>query len=169
MSSALGNTAVKVSVIGSLLSALGIGTAQVPIDYEKEFDFSNGTGASQADEVFLDHRTLAASTSENLDLNTGTLKDAFGNSVALTKLKALVIRADPGNTNDVVIGAAGSNPITSIMGATGTANVKPGGIVVFVAPDVNGYAITPATAMVLKVANSGAGTQVIYDIIAIGL
>lgn len=167
--SVLGSTAVKVSVIGNLLSALGLVTGQAPIDYEKEFDFVNGTGANQADDIFSDHRSLAASASESLDLNTGTLKDAFGNSVDLTKIKALIIKADPNNVNDVVVGAAGSNPIISILGSTGTVLVKPGGIFVVVAPDVNGYAITPSTAMVLKVANSGAGTGIVYDIIVIGV
>ncbi len=159
---------VKVDFLGSQVNALALATGLLPIDYEARYDFTNGTGANEATQIFSDKRTLAASASENLDLNAGSLVDAFGAAITLTKIKALIIKADAGNTNDVVIGGASSDPIASIMGTTGTVNVKPGGFAAFGAPDATGYAVVASTAMNLQVANSGGGTGVKYTVIVLG-
>ena len=63
------------------------------------------------------------------------------------KLKALIVYAAPGNTNDVVVGGAASNGAISMFGsATDTMKVKPGGFLVAAAPTAAGYAITAASA-----------------------
>jgi hypothetical protein len=166
---AIGPTAIKVSLIGSLINALDLVTGQAPMDYEKEFDFTSGTGANQAQKMFSDTRTLAASATENLDLS-GSLADAFGATISFTKIKALIVKAAPGNTNDVVIGNAGGLDVASIFGAiTHTLKVKPGGLVMLVAPDATGYAVTDSTADLLHVANSAGGTSVDYDILVLGV
>ncbi len=157
---------VKVDFLGSQVNALALAVGLLPIDYEARYDFSNGTGPNEAAQIFSDKRTLAASASESLTLNASSLVDAFGAAINLTEIKALIIKADPGNTNDVVIGAAGSDPIASIMGTTGTVNVKPGGCAAFIAP--NGYAVVASTAMNLQVANSGGGTGIKYTVIVLG-
>lgn len=171
----LGPTVVKVDVLGSILETLqsgqqlNIATGILPLDFEARYNFAQGTGANQADDIWSDERTLAASANEVLELNGGSLVDAFGFAIAFTAIKALVIMANANNTNDVVVGAAGSNPLASIMGTTGTVNVKPGGCVAFIAPNATGYVVTPSTAMNLKIANSSSGTGVTYTIIVVGV
>lgn len=164
-----GTTQLNFSLVTDLASTLGLGTAISETAYAKIWQLTNGTGANQAQAVYAAQRTITASSSENLDLN-GTLLDAFGATVAITKVKAILIYAAIANTNDVVVGGAGANAWVAPFGSnTDKINVKPGGIQVLIAPDANGYAVVAGTADLLKVANGGAGTSVTYDIVIIGV
>jgi len=159
---------IKLNVGAVLTEPLDIGTASHNLDFIKAFAFGNGSGANQAEQMFTDRRTLAASASENLDL-AGVLTNAFGTNLAFDTIKALVICAAKENTNDVVIGGHATAACASLFGdATDTVRVKPGGMVAFVAPDASGYGVTAGTADILKVENGGAGTVITYGIIIIG-
>lgn len=152
-------------------SALDLGTVTYPLTYKQLFDWANGTGADQAQAIFTDTRTLAASTAEDMDLNAA-LTDALGASFVLTKLKCLIIKAAAGNTNDVVIGGAPTNTFTLaglFADATDKINVKPGGMFMWVAPNASGIAVAAGSADTIKIANSSSGSSVTYDIIAIGV
>lgn len=150
-------------------SAQDLGTASAPAVLSRSVNLASGTGVGQADRVFHDRRTLAASASEDLDL-AGTLIDAFGQTITFAKIKGLVISAAGANTNNVVIGAAASAPWASLLSATGTLTLRPGASVAVMAgeADATGYAVTATTADLLKIANSGAGSAVTYDIVIIG-
>lgn len=129
---------------------------------------TTGTSADQADLVFSDTRTLAASASENLDL-AGGLTDAFGATLTFVEVVAILVIAADANTNNVVVGGAASNAFTGPFGdATDTVAVKPGGVAFFIAPGNPAFPVAAATGDILKVANSGAGTPVTYDLIIIG-
>lgn len=131
--------------------------------------FADGTGDNQAQVVFSDTRTLAASATENLDLSGTALQDAFNQNIALTKIKGIIIAADSGNTNDVLVGGAASNALSTFFGdATDLVKVKPGGVFCLLAPKAAGYGVTAATADILKIANSSSGTGVTYTIIVFG-
>lgn len=159
---------IALSIQALLASPLDIGSVSYPLAFSSTNNFADGVGADQAKEVFSDIRTLTASSNEDLDLS-GVLLDPFGVAIVMTKIKALIVKADPANVNDVVVGAAAANAISTIFGATThSIKVKPGGLLVLVAPDVNGYGITAATADLLRVTNGGAGTSVNYTIIVIG-
>lgn len=157
-------------ILSALLSgAVDIGAVTHAADYSPTYALGDGSGADQIAQVFADTRTIAASGSEDLDLN-GTLVNAIGATVNFTKIKAIIIKAAAGNANDVVVGGAASNQFATPFGAAAhTVKVKPGGLFVLVAPDANGYAVTAATADLLKIANSGAGTGVTYDIVLLGV
>jgi len=160
---------LAVNLTAQFSNPLDVGAASYPVQYSPNYVLTDGTGANQAKSVFVDTRTLTASSSEDLDLS-GVLLDAFGNALSFTKIKALIIQADAANVNDVVVGGATSNGAFPFFGAsTERVKVKPGGVVAFIAPDVNGYAITAGTADLLKVLNGGAGTSVIYTIAIVGV
>ena len=129
---------------------------------------ANGTGANQADRVWSRRSTLAASASETWDLN-GVLTDTFGNAVNFVKIKGLFLYAASGNTNNVVLGNAAANAWVGPFGAaTHTIATAPDGYLQFIAPGLAGWAVTAGTADQLKVANSGAGTSVTYDLVLVG-
>ncbi len=129
---------------------------------------TNGTGANQASQQWHDRRTILASSNDDLDL-AGVLTNAFGVTLTFTKIKAIGIKANAANANDVVVGNAAANGVSTIFGATThTLKIKPGGIMILTAPDVNGYGITAATADILRIANGGAGSSVTYDIVIVG-
>jgi hypothetical protein len=160
---------IALSIAAELASSVDVGTGTHKVDFGPNFVLGNGTGANQANEIWADTRTIAASGTEDIDLNGG-VSDIFGTAIAFTKIKALIVVADPTNVNDVVIGGAASNAVSTIFGATThTQKVKPGGMVAIVAPDANGYGLTAGTADLLKVANSGAGSGVNYTIIVVGV
>jgi len=143
-------------------AALDLGTAKAPAALDLLTSFLSGTAAYQADLHWTDRRTLTASASENLDL-AGGLVDPFGVTITFARVRAWFVAADIANANTVVVGGAASNAWATWCGATThTVTIRPGGIILFVAPDVTGYAVTAATADLLKILNGGAGTSVVY-------
>lgn len=126
-----------------------------------------GTGDGQADVVFVDQRTISASSSEELDL-AGSLTDPLGGSAVFAEVAAIEVRAAAGNTNNVVVGGAASNAFVGPFGAAdNTIAVPPGGVLVLYHPG-GGWAVTAGTGDLLQVANSGSGSTVTYDIVIVG-
>lgn len=163
------NSQVSLKISGVLESALDIGTVSYPVAFNSVTNFADGTGANQANQIFTDTRTLTASSTEDLDL-AGGLTNAFGTTVTFTKVKAIIITAASGNTNNVLVGGAASNQVATIFSATNDVLViRPGGMFALTAPDPTGMAITASTGDLLKIANSSSGTSVTYTIVIIGV
>lgn len=150
-------------------NSLDLGTAGFPVSVRAAVQLASGTGAGQADLVFSDRRTLAASGTENLDL-AGSLAGAFGATITFVKVKGLYIKAADANTNNVVIGAEATNPWATLLNSTGTLTLRPGAVVLAAAgqADATGYGVTATTGDLLKVVNSAGGTSVTYDVVVIG-
>jgi hypothetical protein len=161
-------TTLHLQLIADLVNALDLVNAQARQSTVKDITLADGSGVNQASKLFSDKRTLIASASEDLDL-AGALTDPLGAALTLTKVKLLLITADPGNANDVVVGGAAANAFATPFGdATDKLKIKPGGILLLVAPNAGGYAVTAGTGDVLTVANGGAGSSVTYSITVIG-
>jgi hypothetical protein len=161
-------SALTLSALGTLVNPLDLGNVALPQSLAQQYSWPSGTGANQADRIFADTRTLAPSTAEDLDL-AGVLTDGIGNTISFARIRAMIIRASGANTNNVVVGNAASNGFVSwVGGATHTVTVRPGGLLAVIAPDAVAYTVTAATADLLHVANSGAGTSVTYDVVLIG-
>ncbi len=132
-----------------------------------EITLTPGTSSGSADLIFMDTRILAASATENLDL-AGGLVDPLGATLTFVTIKAIYVKASSANTNNVVVGGAGSNTLLGIFSdATDKILVKPGGVFMWVAP-ATGAPVTTLTGDILLVANSSSGTSVTYDIVIIG-
>ncbi len=163
------------SKVSALLTALltgtvDIGTTKYEASFGPQYNFADGSGANQANKIFSDTRTLAASATENLDFS-GSLLDPLAGAVVFTKIRAIVIQAAAANVNDVVVGGllTGAFGLASLFGLDGSSvKVKPGGLFMLVAPDVNGYAVAAGTADLLKILNSAGGTGVDYTILVLG-
>ena len=160
---------INLAVALDLVKGLDIGEVSYPAKTGANYSFTNGTGANQANMVFVDTRTLAASAAEDLDLSGTALTDAFGTAIAFTAIKAIIVKAAAANTNDVQVGGDASAGIASIFGNVADfISVKPGGMFCVVAPNATGYALTATTADLLQITNSSSGTGVTYDIIIVG-
>lgn len=134
--------------------------------YAKSQGYATGAGASQMDRLFAAQRTIAASGTDDLDLTGTALQDILGQNLALARVKLIAVYAATGNTNNVVVGAAASNQFVGPFGAaTHTLAVQPGGSLLLLSPTAAGWPVTAATADLLRIANSGAGTSVTYDVI----
>lgn len=161
---------IHVGVQSTQRASLDLTSASAPLSIDHNLLLHNGTGAGQADVLFSDRRTIAASGTDDVDLNAA-LTDAFGASISLVRVKALLVSASASNVNNVVVGGAVSNQFASWVGdATDTIVLRPGGVFLLAtgAADTTGYGVTAATGDLLRVANSGAGSTVTYDIVLLG-
>jgi hypothetical protein len=160
---------LSIAANASLTSALDLTTGTAPLQLRRSVALASGIGAGQADKVFSDRRTLAASATEDLDL-AGVLLDPFGATITFARIKGLVVSAAAANVNNVVVGAASGSPWAGLLGATHTLTLRPGACFAVMAGQADGtaYAVTATSADLLKVANSSSGTGVTYDIVIIG-
>ena len=148
-------------------NAPDIGQATYRAKETHEVEFAAGNGSGQVDKQWTDTRTIAASSSESLDL-AGSLGNALGNTTVFAKVKAIRIRASAANTNNVVVGGAGSNTFVGpFADATDKISIPPGGHFEVTHP-TTGWTVTASTGDILLVANSSSGTGVDYDIEIIG-
>lgn len=169
-------TRIELGVLATLTKAADLGGIPKDLlDFSKRIMLRTGTGAGQADKLWYDERTLAASATEDLDF-AGVLTDTFGVTFTLARVKALIIVAAPKdpsatqNTNNVVVGGASATQWAALLGTTGTVTLRPGALLVAAAgeADATGYAVAAGSTDLFKVANSAGSTSVTYQIIVIG-
>lgn len=139
-------------------------------EFEAIIQLVNGTAANQADILFVDERTVAASSNDDLDL-AGVLTNAFGQVITAAEIVAIAVINKPkvataaANTTNLTIGA-GTNPIVGYLGGTTPTigPLRPGGVVLIASPDAAGIAaVTAATGDILRIANSS-GAAATYQI-----
>lgn len=160
--------AMTAEIVGEYIGSNDIAAPRQDLAKRLKKLLTAGTVADTADLVFADTRTLAASATENLDLDGG-LTDAFGNALAFVEVVAILVFAAAANTNNVLLGGAASNGFVGpFADATDKLTIKPGGWAFLMAPGNPAYPVTAGTGDILKVANSAAGTAVTYDIIIVG-
>lgn len=163
-------TDLNLSLVATLTKANDLSIiAQDPLAFSQRVQLTSGTAAGQADKLFYDERTITASSSEDLDL-VGSLTDTFGATFSPVRIKALIVKADAGNTNNVVVGGASATQWAALLGTTGTVTLRPGAVLLAAAgsADATGYVCAAGSTDLLKVANSSSGSSVIYQIIVIG-
>ena len=157
---------VSAGLTGQYIGSTALGTATALFNINQVVAFSEGSAANQAQYLYTAQPTIAASGSSNIDL-AGATTDALGATLTCTTVKFIYVKAAAANTNNVLVGGAGSNTFINWVGdATDIVVVKPGGFLLLVAPGT-GYAVTAATGDLLKLANSSSGTGVTADV-AIG-
>lgn len=139
------------------------------INYSKNKAFTDGTGSGKVQVVFSDTRTLGASGTEDLDL-AGVLTNGFGKTITFTKIKAIMIHADPTNNaaNLVVVSRPSSNGLVLFGAASGAlAGLQPDGAFIFLQPGA-GLTVTASTGDLLTITNSAGTNAVSYDVIIMG-
>src|SRR5690554_2219486 len=99
---------ITIKLKGTLEGSTDLSSLVDTIERDYSKNFSNGTGAGQANIWWHDQRTIAASGSENLDL-AGSLTDVFGATKTFTRIKAILIAASSGNSNNVNVTRGSSN------------------------------------------------------------
>lgn len=166
MPQTLDATTVGLAIAATANNSFDFNKAVAALTYSKAQGFTSGAGAAQMDRLLADQRTIVASGTDDLDLNGTALQDVLGANLALARVKLIVVYAAAGNTNNVVIGAAASNQFVGPFGAaTHTIAIPPSGMFVAMAPSAAGWPVTATTADLLRIANSGAGTSVTYDVL----
>lgn len=135
-------------------------------DMTLQYTFADGFGAGQADLIWLDERSVASASNDDIDLSPFT--DALGLSRAPVELVGLIIvnapKSGAANTTNLTVGV-GTNPVTPgfLGGTTPTVGpIRPGGIfMLWNSENAAGMGvITAATADILRIANSSGATAV---------
>ncbi len=158
---------IGIGANGTYYGATNVGTPSLALDVSKLWQVTAGTGTGKADKLYAGARTLTASSSESLDL-AGGLTDPLGATLTFVHVKAIMVIADTGNTNNVQVGGAASNTFAGpFADATDIVSIPPGGSAVFTHPGA-GWTVTASTGDILKVANSSSGTSVTYQLVLIG-
>ena len=157
---------VRASIVATATKTRDTGTLTWPLNISDSLSLTTGNGANQVNEMFDDDRTLAASANEELDLS-GTLTNAFGDTIAFTGVKALYIKNNS-SVDTLTVGDAAATPWEPFFGATGeTLQIPPGGMLLLTAPSAGGWPVTGGSADKLKITN-GAGGSTTYRIIILG-
>jgi hypothetical protein len=161
------NAQISLSLVAALVGAADLGNPRAPVSASKDITITPGTAAlGQADILWADERTIAASSSENLDL-AGVLSGLLGGSVTAAEIVAIYIEANAANTNDVQVFGAASNAFNGpLSGTTPKLTVGPGDCALIT--NLKGWAVTAGTGDIVLVGNSGSGTGVTYKIVLIG-
>lgn len=137
---------------------------------------ANGTGASQANALWHDRRTLAVGASENLDL-AGVLVDVFGAAITFARIKGIYVKnlglgtltsQTPTDDQDLLFGGYGPSgfPFAGFFNGDPTAviRVNSGGEFYLDAP-LDGWSVGNASNDILKVERLGSTSgNVVYDI-----
>lgn len=148
------------------IGATGLGTPKLAVAIEEVLTLAPGTAAINQANCFYQSlgRSVAASSSEDLDL-AGVLVDAFGATITAAEIVAIYIKAHSTNVNNAVVGAA-TAPFAGPLGAAGTYSILPGEW--YLAVSEKGWVVGAGTTDDLKIANSGSGSAVVYDILIVG-
>jgi hypothetical protein len=158
---------IDVNIAAKLSGAADLGTPVAPVRVAKHLQIDAGTvSLGQADILWADERTLAASATENLDL-AGVIAGLLGSTIAAAEITAIYVEADAGNTNDVVLFGAASNAFNGpLSGTTPKLTVGPGDCALIT--NRKGWTVTAGTGDIILAANSGGTTGVTYRIVVFG-
>lgn len=160
------STVIDVNLSILLANALDLGSAKYETPINRRITLPTGVATGQADQIFTDTRTVAASGTDALDL-AGSLIGPLGGTLTFVKVKAVLVRAAAGNTNAVRVNRPPTNGLPIFLAASDGVDVLPGGVFLWVGQGA-GVTVTPATGDLLNCDNSGSGTPVSYDVVIIG-
>lgn len=160
------NASIRLTIDGYLQGSNDLGSPKMTLSGINELlELSPGTGStSQADLLFSDTRTLAASANEDIDL-AGSLSTAFGATITAAEVVLVYIKAAAGNTNNVRVTRPASNGVPIFLAASDGLDVEPGDF--FLRKSTRGIGVTAGTVDLINIANSSSGSTVTYDILVI--
>jgi hypothetical protein len=161
---------IKASLAWLLQDAQGLTTVADAsrLDYAATLD--DGSAAGQANGLWHDLRTLAASANDDLVLS-GLAQTLFGSAITVgfASIKGmLIVNTAVAGGEDLIVGAAASHPWGSPFGATTHQVRVPAGAALLLVNTTNGWAVTSGSADVLRVTNAGSGS-IDYKIALVGV
>jgi hypothetical protein len=157
-------TSITISISASYSLALDLVTKSANLIKTIPLALETGTGLGQADVIFSDTRSTAAT--DSLDMIGGGLLDNLGNTWAPARIKGLIVVAAAANTGNVLLRRPAANGVPIFTAAADEIPIHPGGMVIVWAPSAAGYLVTTGTGDLIDLVAS-AGT-VTYDIYIIG-
>jgi hypothetical protein len=143
---------------------------KIPFNYTYSLPLAAGTDVNQADRIFVARRTVpSAGTPDTVDFADATFLDPSGAPATMAEIVALIAVNRSTTPGEILsVGGHATAAIATPFGAANDLNkAGPGGAVVLANPAAAAYAVGSTTSDMLQVAVA-AGTNVPYDLIAIG-
>ena len=139
--------------------------------YQPQVSFSDtlatGVIVDTADKLYISKATaLTGSGTNNHDV-AGALSDAFGATITLVKIKALLIHNLSTTVGNTITVGDGTNPLLIFGTGSHTHTIGPNGVLFIWEPSLAGKAVTAGTGDILKVVNNTANA-VTYDLVIVG-
>jgi hypothetical protein len=150
-----------------LTNALDLTTPTAALRVARQLALATGTGAGQADMIWSDSFSIAASGTQAIDL-AGSLPGPLGGTLTFAKIKMVVVAASTTNTNTINVVRDATNGVPLFLALGDGIPVKPGGLFVWFDPSAAGVAVTPTSGDLLNLVNSAAGTPVTGDVVIVG-
>ena len=155
---------IKASVEFNQSGGADFGPQRFQGQVQSLLQLTTGTAANQADLLYVDERTVASATNDDIDL-AGVLVSAFGTTITAVEVVAILLINAPldplatANTTNLTLGGA-TNPVPNISSGA----IGPRGVVLLADPDAGGLAtVTAGTGDILRVANSS-GAAATYQL-----
>ena len=124
------------------VKTMGASTVQESFGEFLSWTHTTGTNANQMNVIVRETTTLTNSQSRTLNLSGG-VSDSFGDVSTFQTVRFFCVTCPSTNTNNLSVGNASSNQWSAWAGGTNdTLTVRPGGSMIFIAPDATGYAVT---------------------------
>lgn len=159
-------TSIAASISAPATKGVGLSTCHDPLAQACALTLTDGVGDAQANQQWHARRTLAAGANESLDL-AGPLRDSFGDAVAFTRLKAILLRN--GSQAGTLTLGGGSNAFVGWFGGAGQSlTLRPGGFALIACADATGYAVVNGAADVLRLVNNDTDHALPYEIVLVG-
>ncbi|MBI2826707.1 MAG: hypothetical protein HYX69_18705 [Planctomycetia bacterium] len=161
---------IDASLVWLFQDSLGLTTIADASRLEYSASLADGTGNDQADKLWHDLRSVAASGQDDLVLSN-LPQTIFGSavSIALAKVKALlIVNAATTVGEDLIVGAAASNPWGAPFGATGHQVRVPADACLLLVNKKSGWTVAAGASDKLRVANVGTGA-ISYKIAVVGV
>lgn len=159
---------IKASITGDLTRAIDLAGASSPLARLVSIAFTDGVGANQANVLWHDQRTLAASAAESLDFAGGGLTDIYGNAISLARIKALGVFPAAANLNNLHVERHATAGIPLFLAASDGLILRPGGLFLWADPSAAGIVVTATSGDMLTLTNGAGVNSVTYDIVVIG-
>lgn len=122
---------------------------------------ANGTNAYQMATVCVDTRTLTNAQEHVISL--ASFADGFGDVRSFRTVRFMALQAASNNVDAVQLGGAGDAPFAAwIADPSDAVLVPPGGLALFVAPQLNAYQVGVATNLLLKNTGTNSATYYLY-------
>lgn len=150
-----------------LVAALDLSSPICDLNIPRLIQLADGAGVNAANLLYQDSVTLAAGDETLIDLTA--LTDAFGNAINFARVKLIYLRNKSATAGDnLQLGGTVSNGLSTLfVGMNAGQLIGPDGTAVLVNPSAAGWAVTAATADILRIGNPGANA-IAYDIVLIG-
>lgn len=140
----------------------------------RTFALPNGTSDGQCDLVWADRRSLAADTTETIDLDT-SLTDSAGTAVDFAQVDLIVfINRNTVAGDDLHIGPNSSNGFSGPWADDSDRSVCPAGATsgahdgMLIMANPQGWAVTGGTGDLIAVINIDAANAISYDVLILG-